>query len=125
MKSLTLMLGACILVGCATTAEKDAQWTESIAKDYNTGKIEYLDLNGLPLEWSTASEGHGWLYFSRPGTNQRVWTFPGRVATGKHKTGVHVADGEIVTAVHESGRTFRIKVITQTDDSAKVMYKEI
>jgi len=124
MKTAMWILGICVLAGCATRGEKDSQWTRSIATDTHAGKIEYLDLNGLLMEWSSGKKGHGYLYFWRPGMNDRVWTFPGGLTTGEQKTGVDVYDGDVVTAIHDSGRAFKIKIIIQTEYYIKVMYRE-
>ena len=124
MKNSVLIATVCILARCATAEGEHSQWKKSIATDMNAGRIEYLDLDGVLMEWSAASRGMGWLYFSKPETNDKVWSFPGRLPEGENKTGVSVRDGEVVTATHESGRTFEIKIELQTEYFAKVMYRE-
>jgi len=114
------------MTGCASTIPhiKHPQWSTSIAADHNSGQVEYLDLNGLLMEWSTSLKGEGWLYLTHPYTRDRVWTFPARVPTGEDRNGVKVSDGDCITAVHESGRQFRIEVVIQTEYFAKVKYRE-
>ena len=125
MKSIVIVVAICVLTGCSSTGVKDSQWTSCTATDANAGKIEYLNLNGLLMEWSFAKIGFGYLYFSRPLTNDRVWTFPGRTTLSRYKNAIYVADGEVVTAVHRSGRSFEIKIIVQTATSVEVIYREI
>jgi len=124
VKNRVLITTVCILARCATAEAEHSQWQKSIATDMNAGQIEYLDLDGVLMEWSAASKGTGWLYFSKPDTNDRVWSFPGRLPEGENKTGVSVRDGEVVTATHQSGRTFEIRIELQTEYFAKVLYRE-
>lgn len=125
MRNSILILVICMMIGCVTTKVPDSKWRKSIGTDLQAGQIEYLDLNGLDLEWSTAAKGKGWLYFSKPGTNDKVWSFPSRLPNGEHETGIKVYDGDVVTAVHRLGRKFEIKIIIQTEYYIKVIYREI
>ena len=45
------------------------------ATDKHAGRITFLDLDGLLMEWSYASPESGYLYFYRPRSNQPVWSF--------------------------------------------------
>ena len=125
MKSIVILVAICVLTGCSSTGVEDSQWKKCTATDMHAGKIEYLNLNGLPMEWSTASMGRGYLYIPQPQSIDRVWTFPSRTATGVYNNAIYVTDGEVITAVHSSGRRFEIKIIAQTETSAEVNYREI
>jgi hypothetical protein len=129
MKIIIIAVAVCILTGCSTTGVENSQWTSCTAIDQPTGKAtDYLNLNGLLMEWSSARNGFGYLYLSAPPLlDDKVWTFPGRTATATStlNPSIYVADGDVVTAVHISGRKFEIKIITQTDTYIKVNYREI
>ena len=123
MKRLTLLLTALLVVGCVSSREAQRLWTRSMATDSHAGQIELLELNGLLMEWSATSTGKGFLYHSLPMIKEKAWTFTkGGIAKDN---ALEVLDGDVITAVHKSGRTFEIRIEVQTPYYLKVMYREI
>src|SRR3974390_1691495 len=97
MKKEVLLIGL-LLAGCATSVVKDSGWRTSIGTDATAGGIEYLDLNGLSMEWSASGKGVGFLYLLEPEASKRVWSFPGRSPPEGDSPAVEVHDRDRLTA---------------------------
>ena len=112
-----------LIAGCLSTPQVGALWSRSIATDVETGQQELLDLDGLLMEWSASGERKGFLYPSLPLLKGKMWTF---VEGGTPKNNaLEVVDGDVVTAVYQTGRKFQIRIEAQTPYFVKVMYREI
>ncbi len=104
-------------------AFRKAGWQRSIGTDHKAGNNEFIFLDDLSMEWSARSAGSGYLYAHEPLSNRIAWSFGGDTPASERV--MQVEDGMQVDATHQSGATYRIKIVRQTDYYIKVFYRRI
>ena len=129
MRKAIINLCLLTIIGCSQEQQQPQpeviKWESGLAKDSMTEKGKYLNLEQHQMEWSKNRNGIGFLYYSKPGTNDKVWSFSSDSPITQQETSIKVKDGDIIKASHKSGKSFEIEIIKQANGIIEFKYKSI
>ncbi len=100
-----------------------AGWRRSIGTDHVAGNNEYLYLDEFPMEWSVSENGSGFLYATKPNSNDLIWSF--ERGPDADQRAIKVNDGAGVIATHKTGVSYEIMIVLQTEYYGKVFYRKL
>ena len=118
---LLFLLIASFFFSCDTPSENSQDW-KLFEHTAPIGGQFPVALDNLTLHWSGSSKGEGFFYCylfegvtNTSDVTELEWEFPGK-GVDSEALSIDVTDGDNLKAIHHSGRSFLIQVLSQTMD---------